>query len=361
MPPYAQEARAPEAGHFFAAHALALARHAALQFDGGHAHGALRGEFVKGDVEASDGDGNSGRLSHIVELWRPSPRCIVLLIGVAIFSAICACGASLALLATGAAAGDDTTSPGPSAGSLPWRTLERLCPCAALICERMGYYVRGPSYAAASTFTPARSRGGSAAFTPTGPSPRHRSAERPRYLCEPVLSPTQSRDASPPARNRVPLVAPSGGGFESASECSGSDVELLRRGHEKSFPSLSSFGSFGALAPLADSVLRMPTQHACSDEASTPEKAAPVPVAMRRAGTIKHAQPPPRSQQQQPPLPDGGAAPAPGTAFEPRSPRGDSVDVPVLETAPNVLSDLESDTDTDTRSRSEEPGARGRG
>ena len=128
---------APEAGQWFGAFALSLARHAELRFSGGVSRGAIRGERVpSAEEEAAErqrlglpsggliefgGFSSGGSVSSLVELWRPSPRCVLLLIGVGVFSCICACGLSLAFVATwkGGGGGGDGGGGGPSSPPPP--------------------------------------------------------------------------------------------------------------------------------------------------------------------------------------------------------------------------------------------------
>lgn len=320
------EQRAPEAGAWYHAHVLALARNAALRFDGGGTHGALRAEYIPADRSDSNG-GEGSQLSRVVELWRPSPRCMAIIITVAIFAAVCAFGASLAFMAGSSGAHDDTTAPGPGA-SVAWTTFERVCPCLA---RARG----GPRYAQAPGMsTPARARGHSAAgIQSISPSPRHRTpaSGSVRYKCEPVLS----HDIKGMRRGGTDgklgeamcesdLAARASAAEQSASECSGSDVELLRRTRTPTQPSFGSFaGSWGSLS--AD---------------SPPEP-----------------RPPRRLTHPALPLAMYGEAPAARELApeQPRSPRGNAPGAggacsePLGETAPNVLSDLESDNEGSQR------------
>ena len=96
-----REPSAPEAGQWFAAHVLSLARNAHLHFSGGVGHGLLRGEHVPSAAEERAAQAEQGEHTSVLsELWHPSSRCVVLLVGVTVFACICACGLSLALMAT---------------------------------------------------------------------------------------------------------------------------------------------------------------------------------------------------------------------------------------------------------------------
>jgi hypothetical protein len=160
------EPRAPEAGTFFEALAHSLARNAQMRYDGGAGHGALRGMLVRADGGAGAGGTQTQRLSQLVELWQPSGRCMVLLVGVAVFVAIVAFGGALALFASSSAASEvDATSPPPSASCTACLSalrvltgaLERVCPCISRAVERATERycarccVRGARYSAART------------------------------------------------------------------------------------------------------------------------------------------------------------------------------------------------------------------
>ena len=169
----ASEPRAPEAGGWFHAHALVLARNAQLRFDGGVSHGALRGDWVP-NSESTDGGSAMG---HLIESWSPSPRSMILLIGLGVFFAICACGAFFACTTT-LNAGDNLAQPSSFA-------FERLCLLVHCISRACYYVCRATAGRGRYSKTSTR---GSSLDPATSPSPRTRATMSVTYKCEPRYS-----------------------------------------------------------------------------------------------------------------------------------------------------------------------------